>query len=168
MSILDTTENIKNNKQPLSPNTTDDKIKKNIQICSPTSETTDFLQDNQEPDNNWNEHKLKQNFNLYNLQEFQKNSISADETNTSDINNINLNSYENKIYSHNDKKQLLNRINNIKNKKCYIKIFSIIHNHKLKYTKNDNGIFFNLTILPNDILNIIENIVNYYENKINL
>ena len=87
----------------------------------------------------------------------------SSETNTSDINII---TNDIKNYSHDDKKNLLNRINNIKNKKCYLKIFSTIHNKDFKYTKNDNGIFFNLTILPNNILSIIENIIVYYENKI--
>ena len=87
----------------------------------------------------------------------------SSETNTSDINII---TNDIKNYSHNDKKNLLNRINNIKNKKCYLKIFRIIHNKDFKYTKNDNGIFFNLTILPNNILSIIENIIVHYENKI--
>jgi hypothetical protein len=90
------------------------------------------------------------------------NYLLSSETNTSDI-NIQTDNIKN--YSHSDKKNLLNRINNIKNKKCYLKIFSTIHDKDFKYTKNDNGIFFNLTILPDNILSIIENIIIHYENK---
>ena len=46
-----------------------------------------------------------------------------------------------------------------------MKIFNLIHNSKSTYTKNDNGIFFNMSILPDNILNIIDNIIIYYENK---
>ena len=72
-----------------------------------------------------------------------------------------------KTYTHNDKKQLVKRLGDIKNKKCYIKIFKVIHGNNYKYTQNDNGIFFNLTNLPDNILCGIENIINYYENKKN-
>jgi len=88
--------------------------------------------------------------------------LISSETNTSDI-NIQTDNIKN--YSHDDKKNLLNRINNIKNKKCYLKIFRTIYNKDLKYTKNDNGIFFNLTTLPDNILYIIESIIIHYENK---
>ena len=74
-----------------------------------------------------------------------------------------------KLYSHNDKKQLVKRMNDIKNKKCYIKIFKVIHRSgSTKYTVNDNGVLFNLTILPDDILTNIELIIQYYENKKNI
>jgi hypothetical protein len=77
------------------------------------------------------------------------------------INNI---EYTN-IYTHNDKKLFVKRIGDIKNKKCYLKIFKIIHGDNFKYTKNDNGIFFNLTNLPDSILAKIETVLIYYENK---
>ena len=76
-----------------------------------------------------------------------------------------LNYLNNKLYTHNDKKILVKRITDIKIKKCYLKIFKIIHNDNFKYTKNDNGIFFNLTDLPDSILTNIESIIQYYENK---
>ena len=69
-----------------------------------------------------------------------------------------------KKYSHNDKKQLVKRMGDIKNKKCFIKIFKVIHG-TTKYTINDNGVLFNLTILPDNILTNIEIIIQYYENK---
>lgn len=72
-----------------------------------------------------------------------------------------------KTYSHNDKKQLVKRMNDVKNKKCYIKIFKVIHG-STKYTVNDNGVLFNLTVLPDDVLTQIELIIQHYENKKNI
>ena len=72
-----------------------------------------------------------------------------------------------KTYTHTDKKLLVKRIGDIKNKKCYIKIFKIIHGDNFKYTKNDNGVFFNLTNLPDPILTKIETVLVYYENRKN-
>jgi hypothetical protein len=98
------------------------------------------------------------------------NSIDSDLTEnitTSDIcNTPNLNNIASvKTYSHNDKKLLVKRIGDIKNKRCYIKIFKIIHGDNFKYTKNDNGVFFNLTNLPDSILHKIELVLQHYENK---
>ena len=69
-----------------------------------------------------------------------------------------------KTYSHNDKKQLVKRMGDIKNKKCFIKIFKLIHG-STKYTVNENGVLFNLTILPDNILTGIDAIIQHYENK---
>jgi hypothetical protein len=61
-----------------------------------------------------------------------------------------------KIFSNDDKLLLIKRISNIKlkkkNKKYYIQIFNIINKNNIKYTKNLNGIFFNLNNVDNDIL----------------
>ena len=78
--------------------------------------------------------------------------------------NIVINNLDIKTYAHLDKKLLVKRIGDIKNKKCYIKIFKLINNDNLSYTKNDNGIFFNLSTLSDDILSKIEQIIIYYEN----
>jgi hypothetical protein len=98
------------------------------------------------------------------------NSIDSDLTEnitTSDIcNTPNLNNIASvKTYSHNDKKLLVKRIGDIKNKRCYIKIFKIIHGDNFQYTKNDNGVFFNLTNLPDFVLHKIELVLQHYENK---
>jgi hypothetical protein len=72
-----------------------------------------------------------------------------------------------KTYSHADKKMLVKRMSNIKNKKCYIKILHVILDNDLKHQILTNGVYFNLTKLPDDILNKIEVIIKYYENKKN-
>jgi len=90
--------------------------------------------------------------------------IQDSENLTSDSIIINSSINDIREYTHEDKKDILKRITNIKNKKCYIKIFKLIHNDKLSYTKNENGIFFNLNNLSNEKLHQINKIVQYYEN----
>ena len=57
-------------------------------------------------------------------------------------------------FSNDDKLLLIKRINNIKlkkhKKKYYIQLFNIINKNNTKYTKNLNGIFFNLSCLNNN------------------
>ena len=77
-----------------------------------------------------------------------------------DLENITI-----KNYTHNDKKLLFKRITDVKKKNCYIRILKIIKEDNLKYTQNDNGIFFNLTNLSNELLTKIELILQEYENK---
>jgi hypothetical protein len=76
-----------------------------------------------------------------------------------------VNKLPKKVYTYNDKKQLVKRISDIKYKKCYIKLFKVIYGDNLKYTKNDNGIFFNINNLSDDILLKIEAVIMFYENK---
>ncbi len=85
-----------------------------------------------------------------------KNAETSDLTNTM--------KKKTKSFSHNDKKQLVKRMGDIKSKNCFVKIFKLIYN-TTKYTVNDNGVLFNLTTLPNDILTKIEQIIIYYEQK---
>ena len=82
--------------------------------------------------------------------------------------NISICNNNYKKFSLFDKKQLIKRINDKKNKKCYLKLLNIIHNDNQKYTKTDNGIFFNITNLSNDILNNIDIILTFYESKQNI
>lgn len=82
-------------------------------------------------------------------------------------NSSDLNTNSIKKFTHTEKKNLIKRISDVKNKKCYIKIFKIIHNNNNTYTKNDNGIFFNITNLSDDILKKIDDIIRYYETKKN-
>jgi hypothetical protein len=76
------------------------------------------------------------------------------------MNTLNL-----KNYSITDKKLLLNKINEYKNKRRDTKIFNLICKNNINYSNNDNGIFFDLNQLNDDILIKIENIILYYELK---
>ena len=62
----------------------------------------------------------------------------------------------NKNFNMSDKKFLIRRINDIKNKKCYQDIFRLLLNQNINYTRNSNGIFFNLALLSDEILNKID------------
>lgn len=67
------------------------------------------------------------------------------------------NNIDSKIYNYDEKKKLVYRIQNIKSKKNYFKLYSIITNEDIKFTKNNNGFFFNINKLSNNSLKIIEN-----------
>ena len=71
------------------------------------------------------------------------------------------------IYTYNDKKDLLRRITNIKYKVCYKQIFKLLIKYNINYTRNNNGIFFNLASLEDDTLNKINDILVYHEFKKN-
>jgi len=70
----------------------------------------------------------------------------------------------NKNFNMSDKKFLIRRINDIKNKKCYQDIFRLLLNKNINYTRNSNGIFFNLALLNDEILNRIDFILSFHEN----
>jgi len=69
----------------------------------------------------------------------------------------------NKHFNMSDKTFLIRRINDIKNKKCYQDIFRLILNQNINYTRNNNGIFFNLALLNDEILNKIDFILSFHE-----
>ena len=68
-------------------------------------------------------------------------------------------------YSNIDKKLLLNKINEFKNKKRDYKIFNLICTNNINYSNNDNGVFFDLNQLDDKILKKIEHILLYYDLK---
>ena len=70
----------------------------------------------------------------------------------------------NKNFNMSDKTFLIRRINDIKNKKCYQDIFRLLLNQNINYTRNSNGIFFNLALLNDEILNKIDFILSFHEN----
>ena len=58
------------------------------------------------------------------------------------------------------KKIIINKIKLINNK-CYLNnIFIFIKSHNIKYTLNNNGVFFNLNSLPSKILDLFYNHIN--------
>ena len=69
----------------------------------------------------------------------------------------------NKNFNMSDKTYLIRRINDIKNKKCYQDIFRLLLNQNINYTRNSNGIFFNLALLNDEILNKIDFILSFHE-----
>ena len=70
----------------------------------------------------------------------------------------------NKNFNMGDKHFLIRRINDIKNKKCYQDIFRLLLNQNINYTRTSNGIFFNLALLNDELLNKIDFILSFHEN----
>ncbi len=58
---------------------------------------------------------------------------------------------------------LIKRISNIKNKKLYKKLFKLILFYDIKYSKNSNGVYFNISDLTVGIITEIDRLVSYYE-----
>ncbi len=63
-------------------------------------------------------------------------------------------------YSNKYRKQLLGRINNLSSTE-HEEIFNLIRRHNLGYTQNKNGIFFNLSTLPDGVIEEIGKLVDY-------
>ena len=61
-----------------------------------------------------------------------------------------------KKYDYNDKKKIVYKIQKIKNKKDYFKLYKLVNNNNIQFTKNNNGIFFNINKLSNQTLQEIE------------
>ena len=60
-------------------------------------------------------------------------------------------------FTHNERKILASKIENITNKKDYKEIFKIIHENNCNYIENDNGVYINLNILNDETLLKIKN-----------
>ena len=79
-------------------------------------------------------------------------------------NNFNLNDDNDKELTYNEKIDLQIKIKNL-NKLEHIEILKILINDNIKYTENNNGVFFNLRTLNNIVLNKINFFVNYCVNN---
>jgi hypothetical protein len=74
-----------------------------------------------------------------------------------------MNTPQNVIFKYDEKKKIVFRIQNLKNRKFYIKLFKIILNENIDYNKNSNGIFFNINKLDNSQFNKINTFLDYCE-----
>ena len=70
-----------------------------------------------------------------------------------------------KTFNYDEKKKIVERIQNLKNKKQYLKLYKIVNKSNINMTKNGNGIFFNLNKLPNDILIDVDNYLTKIESQ---
>ena len=61
------------------------------------------------------------------------------------------------------KKKIINKIQNIKNKKNYINLFKLIIKLKIPYSYNNNGIFFNLNKINSNDLNKIIKLIDSFQ-----
>ena len=76
-----------------------------------------------------------------------------------------MNSGDIQTYDYNKKKKIVYRIQNLKKRKIYIKLFKLILNENINYNSNSNGIFFNVSKIPIDSLIKIDEFLNEYEQK---
>ena len=67
----------------------------------------------------------------------------------------------NEIY----KRFMIRRLSAIKRKNCYIDVFIFVLDHKIDYTVNNNGVFFNLSTLSNENIRDIDTIMKKYESR---
>lgn len=65
--------------------------------------------------------------------------------------------------SYDYKKKIINRIQNIKNKKNYISLFKLILKLKIPYSVNNNGIFFNINQIQSNNLNKIIQLIDSFD-----
>jgi len=64
-----------------------------------------------------------------------------------------------------DKKCIMTKIQNLKNKKHYIHIYRLIKDNNVAYSQNINGIFINLNNISDDILEKIVQYLNYLDTR---
>ncbi len=69
------------------------------------------------------------------------------------------------VYNHSFKKELLMRIERIKSKKRFKKIFKIIKKHDSNYSKNQNGVFLNINALSDIALKELDEYLTKIEGK---
>ena len=65
--------------------------------------------------------------------------------------------------SYENKKKIINKIQNIKNKKNYINLFKLIVKLNIPYSFNNNGIFFNINKINSKNLNKIVKLIDSFE-----
>jgi hypothetical protein len=64
-----------------------------------------------------------------------------------------------------DKKQIMTRIQNLKNKRHYMEIYKIIKENNVTHSQNINGVFINLTNIEDSILDKIVKYLNYIDTR---
>ena len=70
-----------------------------------------------------------------------------------------------KVYSHNEKKDIVKKIEKITSKVHYKQIYKILKTSGIKITQNNNGVFFNMNDLTNEVLFKIDQFLDTVINK---
>ena len=60
---------------------------------------------------------------------------------------------------------MVRRLAAVKQRKCYIHICKLIVEHDVPYTVNMNGVFFNMSHLPDDLVRKIDEIIKRCEER---
>ena len=74
-----------------------------------------------------------------------------------------MSSDEYHTYDYNKKKKIVYRIQNLKKRKIYIKLFKLILNENINYSLNNNGIFINVSKIKLESLIKIDKFLNEIE-----
>ena len=61
---------------------------------------------------------------------------------------------------------MVRRLAAVKQRRCYIEIFKLIVEHKVAYTVNMNGVFFNLSSLSDELVQQIDEIIKRCEQRV--
>ena len=64
-----------------------------------------------------------------------------------------------------EKRQIMTRIQNLKNKRHYMEIYKIIKENNVTHSQNINGVFINLTNIEDSILDKIVKYINYIDTR---
>jgi hypothetical protein len=60
---------------------------------------------------------------------------------------------------------MIRRLAAAKQRSCYIEIFKLIVEHKVPYTVNRNGVFFNLSPLSDELVRQVDEIIKRCEER---
>ena len=60
---------------------------------------------------------------------------------------------------------MVRRLAAVKQRRCYIQIFKLIVEHDVPYAVNMNGVFFNMSHLPDDLVWKIDEIIKRCEER---
>lgn len=64
-----------------------------------------------------------------------------------------------------DKKYIMTKIQNLKNKKHYMHLYRLIKENNVIHSQNNNGVFINLNNISDDILEKIVQYLNYLDTR---
>ena len=63
------------------------------------------------------------------------------------------------------KKFMIRRLAAARQKSCYIKIFKLLVEHNVDHTVNSNGVFFDLSLLPDEVVRQMDEIFKRCEQR---
>jgi hypothetical protein len=68
-------------------------------------------------------------------------------------------------YTLEDKKRIMTKIQNLKNKKHYMYLYRLIKENNVSYSQNINGVFINLNNITDEILDKISQYLTYLDSR---
>lgn len=68
-------------------------------------------------------------------------------------------------YTLEDKKRIMTKIQNLKNKKHYMHLYRLIKDNNVAHSQNINGVFINLNNISDEILDKISQYLTYLDSR---